>query len=253
MGDYIDTVSNPEFNDNNVSLAEFLLQFRRNHSENSKIVPKLEIPKGKKLKGVKVIADSKTLTISFGKDKGSLSSIIADRKPTSVVFAPVIEYNNNLYYVESSEVFSGTTSITYTKTYKLGNNNNFLEYNANESASEINSVIGKKTKKPVEQSKEEDISEPDDAVSSSRSDEETNYDKYQGEFTDKEIRWLFNEEGGPLAKYTSEIRDIAENEGEAAANSRTAELIEKVAKDPKVSEKIKDKMLEILKKFCSRK
>lgn len=241
MGEYIDAVADPRFNDDSVSLAEFLLMFRRNHAGESKIVPTLKLNKSKG--GTRISATTNgrgkiELTISYDKRKVGLEGIIANKKPTSTVFAPVIEYNGKLYYTEKYEISGSTGSVTYIETSPLGNTNNFLEYNANESAVDMTSVLGKKTKKAKESA---------DSEGDSRSDDSVNHDDDQGELTEEEIKYLFDE--GPLSRYAKEVIGIAKTEGDEAATTRTVELMEKFVAETN-KKKAKAKVEEILKRFC---
>lgn len=241
MGEYIDAVADPRFNDDSVSLAEFLLMFRRNHAGESKIVPTLKLNKSKG--GTRISATTNgrgkiELTISYDKRKVGLEGIIANKKPTSTVFAPVIEYNGKLYYTEKYEISGSTGSVTYVETSPLGNTNNFLEYNANESAVDMTSVLGKKTKKAKESA---------DSEGDSRSDDSVNHDDDQGELTEEEMKYLFDE--GPLSRYAKEVIGIAKTEGDEAATTRTVELMEKFVAETN-KKKAKEKVEEILKRFC---
>ena len=241
MGEYIDAVADPRFNDDRVSLAEFLLMFRRNHAGESKIVPTLKLNKSKG--GTRISATTNgrgkiELTISYDKRKVGLEGIIANKKPTSTVFAPVIEYNGKLYYTEKYEISGSTGSVTYVETSPLGNTNNFLEYNANESAVDMTSVLGKKTKKAKESA---------DSEGNSRSDDSVNHDDDQGELTEEEMKYLFDE--GPLSRYAKEVIGIAKTEGDEAATTRTVELMEKFVAETN-KKKAKAKVEEILKRFC---
>ena len=241
MGEYIDAVADTRFNDDSVSLAEFLLMFRRNHAGESKIVPTLKLNKSKG--GTRISATTNgrgkiELTISYDKRKAGLEGIIANKKPTSTVFAPVIEYNGKLYYTEKYEISGSTGSVTYVETSPLGNTNNFLEYNANESAVDMTSVLGKKTKKAKESA---------DSEGDSRSDDSVNHDDDQGELTEEEMKYLFDE--GPLSRYAKEVIGIAKTEGDEAATTRTVELMEKFVAETN-KKKAKAKVEEILKRFC---
>lgn len=241
MGEYIDAVADPRFNDDSVNLAEFLLMFRRNHAGESKIVPTLKLNKSKG--GTRISATTNgrgkiELTISYDKRKVGLEGIIANKKPTSTVFAPVIEYNGKLYYTEKYEISGSTGSVTYIETSPLGNTNNFLEYNANESAVDMTSVLGKKTKKAKESA---------DSEGDSRSDDSVNHDDDQGELTEEEMKYLFDE--GPLSRYAKEVIGIAKTEGDEAATTRTVELMEKFVAETN-KKKAKEKVEEILKRFC---
>jgi hypothetical protein len=258
LGDYIDTISNPTFNDNSVNIEEFLLQYRRNHSNDTKMVPVLDKPK--KAKGTKITVSTNkkgksTLTITYDKNKKGLSGIIANRKAISTMFAPVIKYNNKLYYAENYEIEGSDGTIIYQQTSELGNTNNFLEYNANESAVDMTSVIGKKSNEKVAEAtyeEEDDNSENDDFEGNDDNEDDANHNKDNAELTKEDIAKLFLKPESPLAEYWKEVLTLERKEGFEAATDRTVELMEQLVKDKDVSKKVKKEVFEILKKFCSR-
>lgn len=133
---YVDTISNVEFNNDIVSIEDFLYMFRRNHTRDFKLVPRLEANDN-----VDVSTSSKrgesSITFSFDKSKSGMNPIIIS-EGEETVWAPVIEFEGTIYMNPKQ---SGS-SVTYIETTPLGNTNNFLEYDGNSGAS-MKSVFGK--------------------------------------------------------------------------------------------------------------
>lgn len=110
---------------------DFIYQFMRNHCTDYKLVPRV-----KENKGLSVKEYRDKITFTFEKESASPTPafVLDPQNIDSNHLAPVIWYNNRLYMRTSTEEFIETGlkySITYTETTPLGNNNNFLEYNAN--------------------------------------------------------------------------------------------------------------------------
>lgn len=125
---YVDTISNVEFNNDIVSIEDFLYMFRRNHTRDFKLVPKLEASDSVDVntsRGRK----GNTITFSFDKHKSGMNSIVIS-EGEDTVWAPVIEFEGTIYMNPKQ---SGS-SVTYTETTPLGNTNNFLEYDGNSGA-----------------------------------------------------------------------------------------------------------------------
>ena len=137
---YIEAVGNPTYEDTKVISSEFLNQFRRNHSNDIKIVPVLKPSNKIKVTFGKDVNKESTVTFTFNKFKSGMNSIIVDSNPFATTFAPVIKYEDNLYM----NPISADNFVIYTKTTVLGNANNFLEYNYNEGSS-MKSVINNNT------------------------------------------------------------------------------------------------------------
>ena len=106
---YIEAISDPEFNDNYINIEEFLLQFRRNHANNSKIVPELA-----QSKHLKFSTLNKVLTVKFNKKKQGLNSILVGTNRDEV--APVIKVKDKLYFTENTSI-KGTDSISYIESF----------------------------------------------------------------------------------------------------------------------------------------
>ena len=123
---YIESIRDTEFNDNFVNIDDFLYMFLRNHTNEYKLVPRLNENQKVKVSEEKTVNGEKIITFAFDKNKHGMESIIVSTSVSGTTFAPVIVYNDKVYmyprYVE------GINRVTYTETTPLGNTNNFLEY-----------------------------------------------------------------------------------------------------------------------------
>ena len=154
---YVDSINKVDFMDNEVNDYDFLIQFLRNHSQNKKLVP--EFIKSDK---VKVNKKGNTVTFSFNKKRHGMYSITVDESSEDSKFAKVITYNDDVYVkVEGSE---GPQSVKYVFAGPLGNQNNFLEYDINDSAF-MRSAVG-----VVTQEKEESDVDPEEDTETDDSD-----------------------------------------------------------------------------------
>ena len=121
---YIETIRNIDFNDSEVSVMDFLYQFLRNHTQDYKLVPRMEdsdkvtVSKQSNVKGDKMI------TFAYDKKLRGMDTIIVEKSAGKATFAPVIMYQDKVYM---NPVDTGS-SVIYTETTPLGNPNNFLEY-----------------------------------------------------------------------------------------------------------------------------
>lgn len=135
---YIEAISNPEFEDSSVIAEEFLNQFRRNHTQDVKIVPILKPHNKVKYEKSKNIKKENIITFRFDKlRKTGMRPIIVSDNSQGITWAPVIIYDDKVYM----NPIGTDNSVTYTETTSLGNANNFLEYSYNEGSS-MKSVIG---------------------------------------------------------------------------------------------------------------
>lgn len=141
---YIDSIRDINYNDS-FDVDDFLLQYRRNHTDNLKVVP--HITQRKSISSSITVdgAGNRKITFTFASDNASSQFIVKKVKSRSgkvsvknTVVAPVILYNDKVYF---NPDVNPDGSITYTETTTLGNTNNFLEYNMNESGSEIKTFI----------------------------------------------------------------------------------------------------------------
>ena len=138
---YIEAIANPEFEDEAVIAEEFLNQFRRNHTQDVKIVPSLKSYSKDKTERSKNIRKENVITFKFDKRKSGLRPIIVNDTSQGVTWAPVIVFEDKVYM----NPVGTDNSVTYTETTPLGNANNFLEYNYNE-GSTMKSVISNSVK-----------------------------------------------------------------------------------------------------------
>lgn len=129
IDNYVDTISNVEFNNDIVSIEDFLYMFRRNHTKDFKLVPKLEASDNVDVSTSKNRKGESSITFSFDKHKSGMNSIVIS-EGEETVWAPVIEFEGTIYM--NPKQFG--SSVTYTETTPLGNTNNFLEYDGNSGA-----------------------------------------------------------------------------------------------------------------------
>lgn len=139
---YIESIRDINYN-NTFDVDDFLLQYRRNHTDNYKVVPHITQRNGMGVNLEEDGAGNKKLIFTFTSKSASAQFVVKKVKNgkradlEQSVVSPVIVYNNKVYYNPN---ISGD-SITYTETTALGNTNNFLEYNMNETGSEIKTAL----------------------------------------------------------------------------------------------------------------
>lgn len=139
---YIESIRDINYN-NTFDVDDFLLQYRRNHTDNYKVVPHIIQRNGMGVNLEEDGAGNKKLIFTFTSKSASAQFVVKKVKNgkradlEQSVVSPVIVYNNKVYY---NPYISGD-SITYTETTALGNTNNFLEYNMNETGSEIKTAL----------------------------------------------------------------------------------------------------------------
>lgn len=140
---YIETLRDVEFNDDDVSIDDFMYMFLRNHSNEYKLVPRLEDSDGVTIdESTSKTTKKKELNIEYGKRYDKVDSIIVERGLYDITYAPVIMYNDTLYMLKKG----GKGYVTYSETTPLGNPNNFLEYSP-EGANTETVIKDNKTKK----------------------------------------------------------------------------------------------------------
>lgn len=267
MQPYIETISNPTFNDKEVNVQDFLLQFKRNHSNDRRLVPEL---KEKAIKTGTTLTiddniDGKKLTITYNKEKNglnNLNSIIATKKGSVVIFAPVIMYNNKLYYANTYKLENNSEvgSIVYKETFELGKANNFLEYNAEEynAGEDVVSVFKnlkvKDAPKSNKDSSENNTNDPENQESPSNSSPEVNHDNVKKGLSKKDIRFLYGD-NGILLEYKKDIMALVKeakeegNDADEIMTEETLNLLEEYVDRTKLVV-AKKKAEEILKRFC---
>lgn len=180
---YVESVRDINYNDS-FDVNDFLLQYRRNHTDNFRVVPHITQRKGIASSITEDGAGNRKITFTFASDSASSQFIVKKVKSGSgkistkeIVAAPVILYNDKVYF---NPEINSDGSITYTETTTLGNTNNFLEYDMNESGSEIKTSIQRTSEedvheKEVQESPAREVSEDDgedEAVELSETDVE---------------------------------------------------------------------------------
>ena len=226
---YVENLRNPEFNDSSVIADEFLNQYRRNHTQDFRIVPKFSENKYVKVTESKSVSKEKIITFAFNKNKEGMNSIIVKDSKEGTVYAPVITYNDRVYM---NPVDDGS-SVSYTETTSLGNPNNFLEYNAGEGTG-IKSVIGQTTVAD----KQEYNSLSNDSI------EEADKPQEDTAPTPEEQHYVMNEVFAP-----EEAASIMGMTSDEAALEKFTELLSKYA-EAESSNQAKDKLKKILRKLC---
>lgn len=181
---YVESVRDVNYNDS-FDVNDFLLQYRRNHTDNFRVVPHITQKKGIASSITEDGAGNRKITFTFASDNASSQFIVKKVKRGSgkvstkeTVAAPVILYNDKVYF---NPEINSDGSITYTETTTLGNTNNFLEYDMNESGSEIKTSIQRTSEedvheKEVQESPAREVPEDDgeaEAVALSETDVES--------------------------------------------------------------------------------
>ena len=218
---YIESLRDVEFNNQASNVDEFIIYFLRNHSEDARLVPKLKNEK-LKIKRFKGIDRKNKYTFTYNPNSKELQDIRLD---SDNEFSKFISFEDKLLMYESNI----NNTVTYSESSPLGNTNNFLEYNANEVASEMNSVL----KSPVEFIvQEEEVGTPsnetvqDDNFSLSKSDERI-------------LEKILTAE---------QLSDLGILKGQAESNAIINMLQEKY--DFETSERIKRQIKKIINKLC---
>lgn len=121
---YINAIRDVEYMDDYISAEQFLKQFRRNHANNSKLVPEY-IPTAE----IKVSKKGINITFS-GDNTKSLKGLVVNTNVKDIVFFPIIKIDKKLYELQNYNVSLYTAS--YKEISSLGNNNNFIELSATE-------------------------------------------------------------------------------------------------------------------------
>lgn len=131
FNDYVETIRDPHFNDYKVSIPSFVTQFLRNNTSDFSLVPTVGFNKNI------IVSTKKTTnenTISIPKDN---ETIIATKGEVTT-YCPVIIYEDKVYMNPKVQA----NMISYTETTTLGNPNNFVEYDGNDSAN-MQTIISK--------------------------------------------------------------------------------------------------------------
>lgn len=138
LGNYIETISNINFN-REVNVPDFIRQFRLNHTKNKKYVPELS----SNAIVSKNLAGKNTITIVPKEGLVEIRSIIVKEGTKECILAPIITYKGKVYEATQPSFTKGSTfGIVYNEVSPLGNNNNFLEYDAS-GLTDVKSAIPK--------------------------------------------------------------------------------------------------------------
>lgn len=238
---YVDSISDVTFNDNIVSIQSFLYMFLRNHSQDFKLVPRLENSNKVQVSKSTDARGNKTITFSYNKYKEGVKAI--DISSDETAFSPVMMYENKLYMMP---VISGN-SVTYTETTPLGNTNNFLEYDGNDTAF-MESVFNSSSETSINNSVKEE-----DTVS-----EEPLVRKSPKTLKDKEIKTILNEvwesdDMDIINDEVGEMKNAPQNEKLRYVISRITDLVSSQMESEvnrKTRDSIKSAVREKLKSIC---
>lgn len=242
---YIEAISDPEFNDYLVNIEEFLLQFRRNHANNSKIVPELS-----QSKHLKFSTSNKVLTIKFNKKKQGLSSILVGTGRDEV--APVIKVKDKLYFAENTSI-KGTDSISYIEIEPLGNPNNFLEYNAMEDAVTMKSalLLPRSNRQNATSTQESSTDTEDISQDSGKEDYTEDINRDSKTLSPKELKVVYEATKKLFPTQVGKVRGFLEKQDSSEKwKDKMAELLDTLVKTAEKKKIVIDKLEEIYKLFC---
>lgn len=185
---YVESVRDVNYNDS-FDVNDFLLQYRRNHTDNFRVVPHITQRKGIASSITEDGAGNRKITFTFASDSASSQFIVKKVKRRSgkvsteeIIAAPVIIYNDRVYF---NPEINQDGSITYTETTTLGNTNNFLEYDMNESGSEI--------KTSIQRTSEEDVHEKEAQESPAREVPENDGEAEAVELSETDVENILSE------------------------------------------------------------
>lgn len=185
---YVESVRDINYNDS-FDVNDFLLQYRRNHTDNFRVVPHITQRKGIASSITEDGAGNRKITFTFASDSASSQFIVKKVKRRSgkvsteeTIAAPVIIYNDRVYF---NPEINQDGSITYTETTTLGNTNNFLEYDMNESGSEI--------KTSIQRTSEEDVHEKEAQESPAREVPENDGEAEAVELSETDVENILSE------------------------------------------------------------
>lgn len=185
---YVESIRDVNYNDS-FDVNDFLLQYRRNHTDNFRVVPHITQKKEIASSITEDGAGNRKITFTFASDSASSQFIVKKVKRRSgkvstkeTVAAPVILYNDKVYF---NPEINSDDSITYTETTTLGNTNNFLEYDMNESGSEIRTSI--------QRTSEEDVHEKEVQESPAREVPEDDGEAEAVELSETDVENILNE------------------------------------------------------------
>ena len=132
---YTNMVNDIEFNNDFVDSDDFIEQFKRNHSDELRIVPDVT----KRVENLHI--ENKNGELRFdGNRKSDLNALLSINKDSAV---SVIKFNKKLYsLIMQSDSYENGGFVIYKEVTPLGNLNNFLEYDMNNI--DISTVISDK-------------------------------------------------------------------------------------------------------------
>lgn len=238
---YVESIRDVNYNDS-FDVNDFLLQYRRNHTDNFRVVPHITQRKGIASSITEDGAGNRKITFTFASDSASSQFIVKKVKRGSgkvstkeTIAAPVIIYNDRVYF---NPEINQDGSITYTETTTLGNTNNFLEYDMNESGSEI--------KTSIQRTSEEDVHEKEVQESPSREVPEDDGEAEAVALSETDVESILNEvfdEGELNSLMTSLVK------GQSKKVDKYKSMIEEHT-DSETASKIMKKMIDIVKGIC---
>lgn len=221
FNNYVDTIRNPHFNDDKVNIISFVIQFLRNNTSDFSLVPTIESDKKITVSTSKV---TKETVLSIPKD---YDAIIATKGEVNT-YCPVIIYEDRVYM--NPKVQAGI--VKYAETTTLGNPNNFVEYDGNDS-SNMKTVISK----PKEFTRDEQSSEPS-----------KKYNSYTTKQLNKALQEVITEE--EVKEFTKSKKKVKQDKLNTYIDSVSEILNLSDAGKAKFEEVIKDKVLERINNWC---
>ena len=134
---YTEIIQDVNFNDALISIPAFVEQFKRNRSDNYRVVPRF---KADEVPGMKLVGNA--LTITSQNENGNTDLLPFLTNEGNVI--SVIKIDGKLYKRDPSFKFNyDSKEIKFIQISSLGNTNNFLEYDANDTTGDdTKSVIG---------------------------------------------------------------------------------------------------------------
>ena len=173
---YVETLRDIEFNDDLVGIEDFMYMFLRNHTNEYKLIPRVEDTKHSITKGTNVKGDN-IITI---KNKDLIKSITTDNNGKVKTYSPIIMFNEKLYGFPKE---IGKNTLEYKEITALGNPNNFVEYGPE--GATLKSVINSDISEISEEPDTTVIPNKDAIEDSSTSKEEITFIKNVNKILDK--------------------------------------------------------------------
>lgn len=232
---YVESIRDVDYNDS-FDVNDFLLQYRRNHTDNFRAVPHIIQRKGIATATSEDGAGNKKITFTFSSESASSQFIVKKvRKGGKMVVektiaAPVIFYNDKVYYNPKIS----NDSITYTETTALGNTNNFLEYNMNESGSELRTALQRTSEETVPEKEVQDYPErsipeetgEQDAVELSETDIENILSEvFTGDALESLMESLVKGQSKKTAKYRDMIEEHTDSETASKVMKKLMDIV----------------------------